>query len=76
MVEVAEEVDVDGCGVKVAVLSEVITGEICSAEFVEEASIVEEDIGLAGAQASRNVVRHNITRPDRSCLMRPPLDLT
>jgi hypothetical protein len=75
MVEVAEEVGVDGCGVKVAVPSEVTTGEICSAEFVEEASIVEEDIGLAGVQASKNVVRNNVTRPDRSCLMKAPLDL-
>ena len=71
-----EEVGVDGCGVKVAVPSEVTTGEICTmAEFVEEAGVVEKDTGLAGAQASRNVVRHNITRPDRSCLMKAPLDL-
>jgi hypothetical protein len=74
MVEVIEEVGVDGCDVKVAVSSEVATGEICTVEFVEEAGVVEKGAGLAGAQASRNVVRYNITRPDRICLVKVPLD--
>jgi hypothetical protein len=72
MVEVAEEVGVDGCGVKVAVGSEVTTGEICSAEFVEEAGISENDIGSVRTQADRSIARHNITRPDRCCLMQDP----
>jgi len=67
-----EEVGADDCGVKVAVPSEAATGEICTAEFVEEAGVVEKDVGLAGAQASRNVVRHNITRPDRNRFMKAP----
>src|SRR5512138_3555762 len=67
-----EEVGVTGCGVKVAVSSEVPTGKVGTAEFVDEAGFVEKDAGLAGAQACRNVVRHNMTRPDRSCLMKVP----
>src|SRR5512138_1295156 len=67
-----EEVGADDCGVKVAVPSEVATVEICTTEFVGEAGVVEKDAGLVGAQASRNVVRHNIARPDRSCLMKVP----
>ena len=46
MVDVAEEVGVDGCGVKVAVGSEVTTGEICLAEFVDTAGAVEKDVEL------------------------------
>lgn len=64
-----EAAGAEDCGVKVAVPSEVATGEICTTDFVEEVGVVEKDAGLTGAQASRNVVRHNITRPDRSCLM-------
>jgi hypothetical protein len=75
MVEVAEEVGVDGCDVKVAVGPEVTTGEICSTEFAEEAGIVEEDIGLARVQPSRSIVKHSITKPDRSRLMKCPPDL-
>jgi hypothetical protein len=69
-------VSVGGCGVKVTVGSGATTGEVCSTEFVEETGILEEDIGLAGVQASRSVVRHKITKPDRSCLMKncPDLD--
>ena len=44
-----EEVGVDDCGVKVAIRSGLATGESCTAEFVEEAGIVEKVIGLAGA---------------------------
>jgi len=69
-----EEGGADDCGVKVAVPSEVATGEICTLEFVEEAGVVEKGAGLAGAQASRDVVRYNITRPDRICLVKVPLD--
>jgi len=73
-------IGVDGCGVKVAVGSEVATGESCTAESAEEAGVVEEagiveDIGPVRAQAARSVVRHNITKPDRSFLMRDSLDL-
>jgi hypothetical protein len=46
MVEVVEEVGVDGCGVKVAIGSEVATGESCTAEFVETAGPVEKDVEL------------------------------
>jgi hypothetical protein len=64
-----EEVGAEGCGVKVAVPSAVVTRGIGTAEFVDEAGLVEKGAGLAGAQACRNAVRHNMTRPDRSCLM-------
>lgn len=67
-----EVVGADGCGVKVAVPSEIATREVGTAEFVDEAGFVEKGAGLAGAQACRNVVRHNMTRPDRSRLMKVP----
>ena len=62
MVEVAEKVCVDDCGMKLAVVSDVTTGEICPLEFVERAGIVEEDIGLTRVQPSRSIVGHNITK--------------
>jgi hypothetical protein len=67
-----EYVVADGCGVKVAVPSDVITGKICTVEFGEEVGVVEKDMGLAGTQANKNIVRHNIAMPDRNCLMQAP----
>jgi hypothetical protein len=46
MVEVVEEVGVDGCGVRVAVGSEVVTGESCTAELVKPFGAVEKDVAL------------------------------
>ncbi|MEJ2302883.1 MAG: hypothetical protein P8Y14_15270 [Anaerolineales bacterium] len=47
MVCFVEEVDVDDCGVKVAVRSGLTTGESRTAEFVETAVVVEKGVELA-----------------------------